>query len=200
MQHPPTFENTQSSNPLSINQSSTKASNTVRPIKITVSRTEAKLLGKFVVTFAKPGPTTCKELLNAPTIHQLLANAEENGVAVQEPALLAMVDDQSVARSVLITPQPEANMRGYAVWIGWLIDTIKDLKTDQVAIYLCKNGLNKEDTNDLLQQSVRALIESGHIAEVGLVVGSHSYNDVLRTALTIKTDLVDPSLNISVLH
>jgi hypothetical protein len=169
-------------------------------VTLTVARAESTILGHVIVTFAKKGNLSCKDLLNCPTTFALLSKAEDEGVDITEPALLATIDDQGVGRSVYLTPRPDPQFRDFAVWIGNVTETLSNLKTKQVGLYLCKDSLDHDSLNDLVCQVIRSLVEAGIVQDICLIVGRHGYNDVLATALSLKHELDGPRASIHVLH
>lgn len=169
-------------------------------VTLTVARAESTILGHVIVTFAKKGSLTCQDLLKCKTTFELLTKAEQEGVSISEPALLATIDDNDVARTVYITPKPDHQFRDFAVWIGMVTETLANLKATQVGLYLCKESLDGDIISDLVSQVVRSLVDTKGIRDICLVVGRHAYNEVLSTALTLKHELDGTQASVHVLH
>ncbi|MCX6124575.1 MAG: hypothetical protein NTV34_07465, partial [Proteobacteria bacterium] len=112
-------------------------------VTLTVARSESAIIGHVIVTFAKHGQITCSDLLKCATMFELLSRAESEGVKIAEPALLATIDDQGIARTVYLTPRPDPQFRDYAQWVGTVTEVLSSLKAQQVGLYLCKDSLEK---------------------------------------------------------
>ena len=125
-------------------------------VTLTVARSEAAIRGHVIVTFAKHGPLGCSDLLKCATTFELLSRAESEGVKIVEPALLATIDDQGIARTVYLTPRPDPQFRDYAHWVGTVTEVLNSLKAQQVGLYLCNDSLEKGALSDLVCQLVRS--------------------------------------------
>lgn len=169
-------------------------------VTITVARAESNIAGHVIVSFAKKGPLTCRDLLKEKTTFDLLSKAESEGVEIAEPALLATIDDKGMARTVYLTPRPDPQFRDFAVWVGMVTETLTNLKASQVGIYLCKDSLQPDMISDLVSQAVRSLVEAKAARDICLIVGKHAYNEVLSTALLLKQELDGGQASVHVLH
>jgi hypothetical protein len=165
-----------------------------------VARTEDDIADHFVVTFAKSGTLTIQDLLKEPSISQLLQSAENFGVNISEPALLAVADDVSQARTIYLTPTPNNSFRDFAVWVGHVSHTIEQLKTKKVGLYLCKDSLPSEQLKELINQTIRVFVENKIANDICLIVGQHAYTDILSTALQLKQELDGPYAALHILH
>lgn len=169
-------------------------------VTLTVARHEDTIAGHLIVTFAKKGSLSCSDLLSCKSTSELLLRAEKDGTKLDEPALLATVDDYGVARTVYLTPMPANNFRDFAIWVGQVTDTLSNLKTKNVGFYLCRDSLNTDALSDLMSQVIRSIVETKLVNDICLVVGNHAYNEILDTALALKHELDGVAGKVHVLH
>jgi hypothetical protein len=181
-------------------QSSVTLNPDTQNITITLAVDDCDLTDQLVITFAKSGSVACPEMLEGHSTSRLLYELERNGQNVTEPTLMAIADDDGIARRVFITPCPGANFRDYAVWVGLVTETVQNLKARKVALYPCPGSLSDDNVFELIAQLVRSLIEAKCTENIALIVGRYNYNRLLNLALELKTELRAPSTLIQVIH
>ncbi len=154
----------------------------------------------FWIGIAGRGEIHAPSLLNHIAMEDLFSEAAIRGICDKESVMLTDTLTQP-ARYVFLMPRPGNDFRETSAWITSLVATVRAWSPDSVGFYLAPEIIVAHDSHDILAQVFRELIATmpGTTA-FHLLVGRHSFNGVLNTALRLKSELEGDDLNVFVYH
>ncbi len=154
----------------------------------------------FWIGLAGKGEIQAPSLLNHITMEDLFSEAAIRGISDQDSVMLTDTMTQP-ARYIFLMPRPGNDFRDTSAWIASLVSTVRSWSPDVAGFYLAPEVMVAHESEDILAQVLRELIATmPNTTQFHLLVGRHSFNAVLNTALRLKAELEGDELNVFVYH
>jgi hypothetical protein len=153
----------------------------------------------FWLGLARRGGKTPQNVMAQPTVAAMLDDAATEGLAEEAPMMLSDTT-QVPSQYLYLMPVPETEFRDRSLWIHSILETIKNWAPQKIGIYLHPAVMASEPAKELLRSILTALIETTGIKNYFLLVGSHGVNDLINTALTVKSELETSDREVVVFH
>lgn len=153
----------------------------------------------FWLGLATRGEKTPQNIMAEPTVVSMLDQAATTGLAEDAPIMLSDTT-QAPSQYLYLMPVPETDFRDRSLWIHNILETIKNWSPEKIGIYLHPAVMASDPAKDLLRSVLTALIETTGIRNYFLLVGSHGVNDLINTALTVKSELETSDREVVVFH
>lgn len=171
----------------------------ISPINLRLIERESQVECNFWIGLVASGLLTPAELMQEQDVGALLHQAASQGVLDQPPILLA--DSSRVPpRYVYLLAPPTAEFRERAAWTSELTRNLGTWAPKRLGLYLAPELSRMHDVLELVSLSVRALVTSGVVHEVLLLIGAYGVNPLLNTALRLKSELEADGLVLHVYH
>lgn len=154
----------------------------------------------FWIGIARQGEIAPPTLLEHASMEDLFSDAAVRGIS--DDASVMLTDTMSnPARYVFLMPRPGQDFRETSNWIASLVATVRSWSPESAGFYLAPEVMVAEESHDILAQVLRELIQTmPDTKSFHLLVGRHSFNAVLNTALRLKGELEGEDLNVFVYH
>lgn len=171
------------------------------PLTLTVARDDGMFEEHLMILFAKWGSISERDVLSYESPTELIRKSEEQGLKISEPVLVAVTNPTTgIARRTFITPVPKHSFRDFSVWVGSTTEKIEQLQAKKLAFYFCKDALPAGPLFELLTLMVRSVSQLPFVKDIALVVGSHSYNELIGICLELKQELDQSKVGVQILH
>lgn len=154
----------------------------------------------FWIGIARHGDVTPPSLLQHASMEDLFSEAAVRGISDDDSVMLT--DTMSnPARYIFLMPRPGNDFRETSSWISSLVATVQSWSPESAGFYLAPEVMVADESHDILAQVLRELIRTmPGTKSFHLLVGRHSFNGVLNTALRLKSELEGDNLNVFVYH
>ncbi len=154
----------------------------------------------FWIGIAGEGEVSPPALLDHAAMEELLSEAAVRGISDHESVMLTDTMSKP-ARYVFLMPRPGRDFRETSAWIASMVATIRSWSPESAGFYIAPEVMVAEESHEILARVLHELIATmPNTASFHLLVGRHSFNGVLNTALRLKAELEGDELNIFVYH
>jgi hypothetical protein len=171
-----------------------------RMVSLHISTGASEKECSFWIGIAGHGEIQAPSLLNHVAIEDLFSEAAVRGIAERESVMLTDTLTNP-ARYIFLMPRPGHDFREISSWIASLVATVRAWSPNSAGFYLAPEVMVANESHDILAQVLRELIATmPNTKSFHLLVGRHSFNRVLNTALRLKSELEGDELNVFVYH
>ena len=152
----------------------------------------------FWVGLCKKGELHPHSLLDVDHIQEIFDQATKSGINDDGPIMLSDSRTQ-LPRFIYLLPPPESEDHEDQ-WIKQLIKTINSWSPSHLGFYLSPDLISSKNSHELLKNVLKKMMLEAHSKEYFLLLGSHNLNTMLNTALSIRMDLQNKNVDLSVFH
>jgi hypothetical protein len=133
-------------------------------------------------------------------MEDLFNEAAIRGISDHESVMLTDTMTQP-PRYIFLMPRPGNDFRETTAWIASVVSTVRAWSPLAAGFYLAPELIMANESHEILAQVLRELISTmPNTIAFHLLVGRHSFNGVLNTALRLKAELEGDELNVFVYH
>ncbi|NRA44617.1 MAG: hypothetical protein HRU09_06630 [Oligoflexales bacterium] len=152
----------------------------------------------FWVGLCKKGELHPHSLLDVEHIQEIFDQAAKSGINDDGPIMISDSRTQQ-PRFIYLLPPP-GSQEHESQWISQLIKTINSWSPKHLGFYLSPDLISSQDSHTLLKNILQKMMVDASSQEYYLLLGSHNLNTMLNTALSIRMDLQEKSVALSVFH
>ena len=154
----------------------------------------------FWIGISSRGEIQAPSLLNHIAMEDLFNEAAIRGISDHESVMLTDTMTQP-PRYIFLMPRPGNDFRETSAWIASVVSTVRAWSPLAAGFYLAPELIMANESHEILAQVLRELISTmPNTIAFHLLVGRHSFNGVLNTALRLKAELEGDELNVFVYH
>ena len=154
----------------------------------------------FWVGLCKKGDLHPHSLLDVNNIQEIFNQAAKSGISDDGPIMISDSRTQ-MPRFIYLLPPPESESQPLeSIWISQLIKTINSWSPKHLGFYLSPDLISSEASHALLKNILKQMMVDATSQEYYLLQGSHNLNTMLNTALSIRMDLQEKNVALSVFH
>jgi hypothetical protein len=185
-------------NPSSIDSQTDKDS--LKNIKISFVLDENESECNFWVGLTKKGTLHPHNLLDLKNTLEIFDQAASQGTLDEGPIMLSD-SRQGTAKYIYLLPPPKlAESKFKPIWIQDLIKTVKSWSPECVGLYLSPNLLRDQKYNEFLKSILNTMINETQSLEYCILIGSINLNSVINSILSLRAELLEQKVNLSVYH
>lgn len=153
----------------------------------------------FWVGLCKKGERHPHSLLDVENVEEIFERAANCGISDDGPIMLSDSRTQ-IPRFIYLLPPPSDMPDQENEWIDRLIKTINSWSPKHLGFYLSPDLMSSEESHCLLKNVLKKMMVNAESQEYFLLLGSHDLNTMLNTALSIRMDLHEKNVELSVFH
>jgi hypothetical protein len=154
----------------------------------------------FWIGIASAGEISPPSLLNHAAMEDLFSEAAVRGISDHDSVMLTDTVSNP-ARYVFLMPRPTRDFRETSAWIASMVATVRAWSPESAGFYIAPEVMVADESHEILARVLHELIATmPGTTSFHLLVGRHSFNGVLNTALRLKSELEGDELNVFVYH